>query len=127
MFRKDYDDLPSVTLKPKEANVWFMISGARSRQDQVIAAEYHYYPVDEKQSATYPIKTAQKAWEELNSGGAFVTNLGNNERGNIVIRNIYLAYYDTGQYTQFYQPVVVFEGDNDFLAYVPAVEGCKQQ
>lgn len=121
LFRKSFDELPTVTLDPKEANVWFMISGDRERANQIIAAEYHYYPVDEEQDATYPIKTAQKAWEELNSGEAFIASFGNNDEGNITIRNVYLAYYDAGQYTSYYQPVVVFEGDNDFVAYIPAV------
>jgi hypothetical protein len=37
------------------------------------------------------------------------------------VRKIYLAYYDAGVYTEFYQPVFVFEGDKDFVGYVPAV------
>lgn len=120
LFRKDFEEIPAVTSNPKEANVWFMLSGTRERENQVIAAEYHYYPADEEQSATYPIKTSQSAWEDLNSGNGYIANLGNNQ-GNITIRRVYFAYYDPGQYTAFYQPVVVFEGDNGFVGYVPAI------
>ncbi|KKQ73667.1 MAG: hypothetical protein US95_C0050G0001, partial [Candidatus Woesebacteria bacterium GW2011_GWB1_38_5] len=42
-------------------------------------------------------------------------------QGNIVIRKVYLAYYDPDQYTEYYQPVIVFEGDDDFTAYVSAI------
>lgn len=119
LFRKSYGkDIPSVTARVREANVWFMLSGAGSRQ--VIAAEYHYFPIDAQKSGTYPLKTAQEAWDELASQGGFIASLGNNATG-ITIRKVYLGYYDAGQYTEFYQPVVVFEGDNDFSAYVSAI------
>ncbi len=120
IYRKNFDDLPTVTQKEKQANVWFMLSGSELKGDQVIAAEYHYYSVDEERYATYPIKTAQEAWDELNSGRGYIINLGDNQN-TATIRQVYLAYFDPGQYVEYYQPVVVFEGDNDFVAYVPAV------
>lgn len=121
-FRKSFgEEIPSVTPDPSEANVWFMLSGLRTAGKQFIAAEYHYFPVDEKQSSTYPLKTAQEAWDELKGGGGYIARFGDNEDGNITVRRVYLAYYDAGQYTEFYQPVVVFEGDGDFVAYVPAL------
>ncbi|MFV1917655.1 MAG: hypothetical protein ACC618_04220 [Patescibacteria group bacterium] len=120
IYRKEYDELPSATQDPGEATVWFMLSGSRDRGNQVIAAEYRYYPVDEEQSATYPIITAQVAWEKLTGGTAIVAS-SDNDSSDVTIRRVYLAYYDAGQYTEFYQPVVVFEGDNNFVAYVPAV------
>lgn len=121
LFRKSFDDLPTVTDTPGEANVWFMISGAKDRANQIIAAEYHYYPIDEENFSTYPIISSQKAWEELNSQNAHVMRFDSSEVKNIKIRSVYLAYYDTGQYAAYFQPVVVFEGDNDFVAYVPAI------
>ena len=121
LFRKSFDNLPSVTSTPNEANVWFMVGGAKDRANQIIAAEYHYYPSSEQGSGTYPIKTAQKVWEELNSQKAHIVRIKDPSGDAVKIRNIYLAYYDAGQYVQYYQPVVVFEGDNDFVAYIPAV------
>lgn len=117
IFRKDYaETLPAVTPNMPLANIWFLLSSGR----EIIAAEYKYYPVNEERFETYPIISAQEAWEKLTGGQAHVANLGVNEN-EITIRRVYLAYYDAGQYTQFYQPVVVFEGDNNFFAYVPAV------
>ena len=121
-FRKTHDDLPSLTSEPNKGNVWSIVSGAREREKQIIAAEYHYFPVDEGKFSTYPIKTSQIAWDELSAGGAFVASPGgNSEGGAVTIRRVYLAYYDAGGYTEFFQPIVVFEGDNGFVAYVPAV------
>lgn len=118
LFRKSYDNLPAVTPNPDQANVWFYVSGSQSREQQIIAAEYHYFPVDESQSATYPIITSQTAFDALKQGAGFVAK--SPDSGNVTIRRVYLAYYDSGKASEFYQPVVVFEGEG-FMAYVPAV------
>lgn len=119
LFRKGLGgkNLPSVTPKMPQANVWFMISG----KGQIIAAEYHYFPINLKDVGIYPLKTAEAAFEELKAGKGYIANEGNNPQGNIVIRKVYLAYYDAAQYSEYYQPVIVFEGDNSFFAFVPAV------
>jgi len=98
-----------------------MFSGARAGGDQVVAAEYHHFALDENKNGIYPIKTSEEAWEELKSGKGYIADLGDNSKGTITIRKVYLAYYDPGQYTEYFQPVVVFEGDNNFVAYIPAV------
>jgi len=124
LFRKAYDNLPCLTKDPKNANVWFVVGGASDRAKQVVAAEDHYFPADETQFATYPIKTAEAAWNEFSSSKGFLTQTGNHqEKDNIKIRKIYLAYYDPGEAFDFLEPIIVFdEGvDDGFLAYVPAV------
>lgn len=121
-FRKDYDKLPSLTPDPSLGNVWFLVSGQMDKGKQVFAGESHYFPVDESQSSTYPIKKPETAWQELNSGSAFIASAGANKDGDSVkIRRIYLAYYDAGTPSQFFQPIFVFEGDKSFVAYVAAV------
>lgn len=122
LFRKNYDNLPSVTGNPNQSNVWAIISGARNQGQQIVASEYHYRAVDESQYSTYPIKTPAEAFTELQSGLAFIANLGLNKDGDsIKIRNIYLAYFDPNVISEYYQPIYIFEGDNGFTAYLPAV------
>lgn len=122
LFRKTYDNLPSMTRIPTEANVWAIVSGSQTRDQQIIAAEYHYFPVDESQNSTYPIKTPQEAFGELQSGAAYIADTGLNKDGDsLKIRRIYLAYFDPESETDFFQPIYVFEGDNGFTAYLPAV------
>ncbi len=120
-FRKSYDDLPSLTSNPNQSNAWFMVSGSRERDKQMIATEFHYFPVDEDKSATYPIKSAESAWDELKSGNAFIASQGVDNQDSVIIRRIYLAYYDAGVSAEFFQPIIVFEGDRGFSAYVSAV------
>ena len=41
--------------------------------------------------------------------------------GTATVRTVTLAYYDSLDPQNYLQPVFVFEGDDGFLAYVPAV------
>ena len=122
LFRKNYDNLPSMTGNPNNANVWAIIGGSTNQVQQIIASEYHYHAVDETQFSTYPIKTPAEAFAELQGGSAFTAALGENKEGDILkIRRIYLAYFDPESVTDYFQPIYVFEGDNGFIAYLPAV------
>lgn len=122
LFRKNYDDLPSLTANPNQANVWAIVSGSTIQGQKIIASEYHYHPIDETQYSTYPLKTPEVAFAELQNGQAYIASLGlNNSEGALKIRKIYLAYFDPDNITEYYQPIYVFEGDNGFIAYVPAV------
>lgn len=120
LFRKDYDEIGPITPDPNRSNIWFILSGAK-RDRQLIAAEYHYFPIDEEQFHTYPLKSASQAVDELTSGQAYIASLGLNTGDQVTVRRVYLAYYDPDEPTEFYQPVYVFEGDKGFYAYVQAV------
>jgi hypothetical protein len=121
LFRQPYNELPSVTANTSRANVWFLVGGERSRDKQIVGGEYHYFPLDEEQAATYPLKTSTAAFEALKAGEGFIASLGQNGDGKVTIRKVFLAYFDAGIQEPYYQPVVVFEGDRNFFAYVPAV------
>lgn len=121
LFRKDINEMPVLTPSRKRSTVWFLASGDRSRDRQIVAGEYHYFPIDQNQSSTYPIKTADQAWEELSRGKAYIAESSETKQANATIRRVYLAYYDSGTPQGFLQPIVVFEGDSGFSAYVPAI------
>jgi hypothetical protein len=114
-------EYPSLTKYPAEGNVWFILSGANENNKKVIGSEFHYYPISKDNPETYPIKTAQQAFEELQNDQAFIASLGLNKDGNVTIRKVYLAYFDPETPEQFFQPIIVFEGDRGFAAYVPAI------
>jgi hypothetical protein len=122
LFRKSYDNLPSMTGNPDQANVWAIISGSNDHGQKIVASEYHYHSVDESQYSTYPLMTPSEAFSALQNGQSFVASVGVNKDGdNLKIRKVYLAYFDPEVITEFYQPIYVFEGDNGFTAYLPAV------
>lgn len=120
-FRENIENIKVLPPNPKEANVYVILSSNTRRNQGIIEVKYIHFPVSLENSATYPLKNINTAWTELTQGKGFVANLGNNPEGKIIIRNAYLAYYDSDQPQNFLQPIVVFEGDNDFFAYVPAI------
>lgn len=120
-FRQEIDQLKILPPNPQDTNVSVMISAASGPNRGIIEVNYTHFPISERNFATYPLKDASTAWSQLTSNKGFIANLGNNPNGKITIRDVYLAYYDSPNPQNFLQPIIVFEGDNDFYAYVPAV------
>lgn len=113
---------PIKTADPNKANVWFIVSGSSEKDKEIISGEYRYFPYDANLVETYPIKTPEEALRDLVNGEGYVANIGRNLDGNITLTQIYLSYYDPAEPSEFLQPIVVFEGRDEFLAYVSAVK-----
>lgn len=119
LHRADIEEIPSKTVDPDTGNVWFILSSDKDRQ--VVLGQYRYFSVDQEQASSYPLKDPSTAFEELKTGKGFVASLSQSQQNQVTIRRVYLAYFDPDTYTDFYQPIYVFEGDNNFVGYVPAV------
>ena len=109
----DIDNLPVYYDNPNSSSMNFLIS-----TEKVVNGNFLHQTLS-TQFATYPIKTANQAYEELQKGGGYIAFYGGSP--NVAIRNIFLAYYMSGSLQNFLMPVFVFQGDNGFYAYVPAV------
>lgn len=119
-FRAAVGDMKLFTPNPDEAPVTVIFSGATNAKKHVLQLAYTYWPIDLTTSATYGLITSEQAWGELQAGQGYIARRPKN--GNVaVVRNIYLGYYDSYDPQTYLQPVFIFEGDNGFLAYVPAV------
>jgi hypothetical protein len=121
--RTDIDELPVMAPHPNEANISFIVSSSSNINQKIIFGRFVRYSINYTKYGTYPLKNTSTAWEELKSGKGFVAQAGDNSPQNtIMIRNIYLAYFDPETAQNFLQPIFVFEGYNNFLAYLPAVD-----
>ncbi|MCL5411721.1 MAG: hypothetical protein M1150_03190 [Patescibacteria group bacterium] len=120
---------PLITPSPKVSLVRVLISPSEDKR--VLTVNYVYWPIEIQNSSTYPIKTAEQAWGEIQNGFGTLVYL---ERPNLVsagIQNISLAYYDDEQPQNFLQPIYVFSGigytkdglRSSFIIYLPAVTG----
>ena len=95
-----------------------MIAGG-SFQAQIIQGKFAHQEIsDEKE--TYPIKTADKAFEELQQGKAFIASYEGEDK-NISIKKISLGYYIEDERQLYLTPIYVFFGNDNFLAYITAV------
>lgn len=123
VFRQNIEEMPVVTADPQKGIVSLLFSGIASVDQRIMEADFNYFPVNLEQVATYPIKSSSQAWEELINNQAFVSNWQPLEadKKQVIVRKIYLAFYDSWEPQNYLQPVFVFEGDDDFQALLPAV------
>lgn len=112
---------PFVPAHYDKANVNLILSGSSDSKKQVISLEYAYFPIDYNSVATYPLKSVDTAWEELKQGKGYIARVKPSAPEGVAVRRVFLAFYDPAQYQPFVQPVYVFQGDDNFVAYVPAV------
>ncbi len=122
LFRQLLDEKKVTTDKPNQSLIYFIFSGSRERQKRTIEVKYVYSPLERDNFATYPLKSASEAWSELNSGHGYIAELGDNQNGQVIVRRIFLSYFESEKPQNFLQPIFVFEGDKNFTAFVPAVD-----
>lgn len=120
-YRKPIGATPVVTPNPDETSISVIFSGAQDIQKRIIQFAYSYWPVDYLTTATYPLKPSATAWEEMQTGKGYVARYPTTGAKSAVVRSVYLAYYDSFEPQTYLQPVFVFEGDNGFVGYVPAI------
>ncbi|MDP3726912.1 MAG: hypothetical protein Q8Q96_01185, partial [bacterium] len=119
-FQKDVDGRPIHYPNPQNSIMYALIS-AGTFTPQVIEAKFFHYNINEV-SSTYPIKTAEEAFSELKTAKAYIASYFGNET-NISIKNISLGYYLSEEEQNYLMPIIVFEGNNGFFAYVEAIKG----
>lgn len=114
------DDLYQVyTPEGNRGIISAIITGAFSGNNAVVQIDSFYHPVDYLTIETYPLRTVKSAWKLVQSGDAYIASgLGLKE---VTVRTVELAYYDSFDEQKYLQPIYVFKGDQDFMAYVPAV------
>ncbi len=121
-FRKDLDNEKILPPAFKESYNFALFTPADAPNKRILKLSYTFWPIAFDNFGTYPLRSSQMAWQDLVDGYAFVVKLGNNNADKqIKIRNIYLAYYDSEEQQSYLQPIYVFEGNNDFVAYLPAI------
>ena len=103
------------------ASVSILVSGSAENEKKIIEANFKYANIDRESYSTYPIKTTNEAIDELKAGNYWPASDVGLEI--VTIRSVELAYYEPVTLTQYLQPIYVFKGDNNFVAYVSAITG----
>ncbi len=101
------------------ASVSLLLTGSTVVGKKVVEVSYKHTNIDRESYETYPIKTAEEAWNDLKLGNYWPAV--DNKSAKVAIRKMYLAYFEPVTLTNYMQPIFVFEGDNNFVAYIPAV------
>lgn len=105
---------------PPFSTMNFWVAGGQNKAE-ISAAIFTHFGISKPEDtlATYPIKTAEAALEELQNGNAYIASYEGLDN-EILISNVYLAYY-LGNEQEYLMPIIVFEGQNGFFAYVSAI------
>lgn len=115
-FQKDIDKTPIYYPKAVNSTMSVLVAAGQD-QAQVVQVNFYHQNIA-SDSATYPIKNAQQAYDELKQGKGYVASyFGNSD--NISIKNVSLGYYMSDKKQDYLLPIAVFEGNDGFFAYVP--------
>ncbi len=95
------------------------IASAFSGNNSIVEMDYAYRQVDYLNFETYPLRSVKSAWNLVQAGDAYIINGKNLEEA--VIREVELAYYDSFDEQKYLQPIYIFKGDNNVMAFVPAI------
>ena len=86
--------------------------------------------IDKTKVETYPIKTPQEAWDEMQLQNKVAYSELTGDLDSVTITGISLAYFDDPEYQAYLQPIYVFSGvgkigrqEGEFITYVSAVSG----
>jgi hypothetical protein len=118
LFRAEKDEAKIVTVGGNTSPVNVIMSG-QTAEKRVVQANYAYSQILDDDFATYPLKPVTDAWNELTGGGGYIAK--RTPEKTIIVRQVYMAYFESNDPQKFMQPVYVFEGDQGFIAYVQAV------
>lgn len=118
-FQKDIEEIPIYYPNhPNSIINAFVVGGEFA--PYVVETHYFHQTSVSGQTATYPIKTAGEAYSELVQGKAYIASYSDNST-KIKITNNFLAYLFLDKKQEFLMPIIIFEGENGFFAYVSAV------
>ncbi|MCL5784090.1 MAG: hypothetical protein M1142_01905 [Patescibacteria group bacterium] len=115
----DLDNIPIVTAYTNYGLIKTTITNASKETDKFISLQYTFWPIDKTTFSTYPLKTPDQAFTELQGGGGFVSLEPSNPQ--ISVTSVEMAYYESENYSPYLQPVFLFKGPN-FAAIVPAIK-----
>jgi hypothetical protein len=97
-----------------------VITGALDGDNRIVQLSNHQQKVLYELVHTYPLKPINQAWSEIQSGLGYVASGEGLQEA--TIRDISLGYFDSFEDQEYLQPIYVFSGDDNFSAYVHAVD-----
>lgn len=117
-FQNDLDELPVYYSVPDQSTMSVTIDGGNGRH--IAEATFSHQYVSEV-SETYPIKTADEAFQDLKNGKAYIAAYESDKK-DVFIKDVYLAYYMQDTKQQYLMPIIILQGNDGFYAYVSAVK-----
>ncbi|MDH7476510.1 MAG: hypothetical protein QHH09_03505 [Microgenomates group bacterium] len=118
-YRPDIGDYPAVSPKYYNSQNYVLMVFYKEGY-KILRAQVKFFEKSEEQVGVYPLISGDRAYQILQNNQALII-LSPPDEKNIIIKKMFLGYFDPDVYQKYLQPVYVFLGDNNFVAYVPAV------
>lgn len=118
-FPKPINNLQIYTPDPTQSLIYAFIASSSTTDPELVGAQLIHKDVS-KENATYPIKTAQQALTDLKNGKGYIASY-DSTNPQINITDVSLGYYEDSTPQNYLMPIIVFQGDHGFFAYVSAV------
>jgi hypothetical protein len=118
-FQQDLNSLPIYYDRGMSSTIEFFV-GKKNGSLEVVDGRFFHNNIS-KTSSTYAIKTAKEAYSELQQGKAYIAYRPSNAT-EIIIKKVSLGYFAGEKNQEFMMPVVEFEGNDNFVAYISAVK-----
>lgn len=129
-FQKDIDELPIFYPRYPYSTMDFYVTSRALDITDVVEGHFSHQQVklpdpklpDPADSASYPIKTADEAFKELQAGKGFIANYSGSSK-NINITDVSLGYFLGDKKMDYIMPVIVFHGEEgQFYGFVSAIQ-----
>lgn len=120
LYRNPIDETSVVSPRIDRGLITAIVALQRDGDKQFVSLDFNYFPVDLETKSIYPLIGVAEAWQRMQTGAGYIAGVQDTTT-NVVVREVYLAYYDSEIPQQYLQPVYVFAGDNEFLGFVPAI------
>lgn len=128
-FSKFNMTMPILYPHPPYSTMNFLIASGQG-QPMVVSADFNHQSINTAvtpaDQATYPLISAQEAYDELKAGKGYIAAY-TGSGSQILINNVFLAYYVGDTQQSYLLPIIVFTGQNGFFAYVPAIAASAMQ
>ena len=118
-FQADKNRLPIYYPKAITSTMTLFVENIQN-QLQIVNGHFFHQNIS-TQFSTYPLKTANQAFSELKEQKTYIASYSGSNN-NVSIKNVFLAYYMEDSPQDYLMPIIIFEGDRGFVAYVSAIK-----
>lgn len=119
LFQKDIDKIAVYYPNMPSSAMTFLVAGSKEGKPQVVEANFFHQTI-EPQATTYPIKSIEQAFQELQMGKGYIAQYNQIDQ-KIAVKTVSLGYFMNDKKQDYVMPIFVFEGSNNFKAYVSSI------
>jgi len=120
LFQDPINELPIYYPMHPYSSLNFLMMARSYDFDDILEANFTHQRIA-TDSATYPIKTAKEAYDELVKGKGYISNYYGTDRS-IALTDVTLGYFLTEERQGYILPVILFQSKDNFYAFVPAIK-----